>query len=55
MLHGSKTLGLQIHGVKPQLVLAPVVPAMAELIDLHTASVAESHIEARRLAHQFAR
>ncbi|QYN32747.1 NAD(P)H-dependent oxidoreductase [Pseudonocardia sp. DSM 110487] len=52
---GPQTLGLEIHAIKPQLTLAPVVPAMAELIDLHTASVAESHVEARRLAHVLTR
>ena len=47
---GPKTLGLTIHAIKPELTLAPVVPAMAALIDLNTASVAASHEEARRLA-----
>ncbi|MBM9507885.1 FMN-dependent NADH-azoreductase [Actinacidiphila acididurans] len=49
---GPRTLGLAIHAIKPQLTLAPVVPAMAELIDLHTASLADSHAEARRLAQE---
>lgn len=49
---GPKSLGLLIHPIKPGLTLAPVVPAMAELIGLHTASVADSHVEARRLAEE---
>jgi FMN-dependent NADH-azoreductase len=52
---GPKTLGLEIHAIKPQLTLAPVVPAMAAFVDLNTASVAESHVEARRLAQVLAR
>ena len=51
---GEKTLGLVLHAIKPQLTLAPVVPAMASLIELNTASVAESHDEARRLALKLA-
>lgn len=52
---GPQTLGLQIHAIKPQLTLAPVVPEMASLIDLHKTSITESHAEARRLAKKFAR
>jgi len=47
---GPKSLGLLIHPIKPELTLAPVVPQMAALVDLHTASLSDSHLEARRLA-----
>jgi FMN-dependent NADH-azoreductase len=47
---GPKSLGLVIHAIKPELTLAPVVPAMSALIGLHTQSLADSHDEARRLA-----
>ncbi|AXG82205.1 FMN-dependent NADH-azoreductase [Streptomyces paludis] len=51
---GPGTLGLEIHAIKPQLTLAPVVPEMASLIDLHKTSMTEAHAEARRLAEKFA-
>lgn len=51
---GAQTLGLELHAIKPQLTLAPVVPAMAALIGLNTESVARSHDEARRLALELA-
>ena len=51
---GPKSLGLRIFPIKPELTLARIVPAMADLIDLHTASLADSHVEASRLARLLA-
>jgi FMN-dependent NADH-azoreductase len=47
-------LGLDVHFVVPELTLARVVPAMAELIDLSDASKAKAHEEATAKAKAFA-
>jgi FMN-dependent NADH-azoreductase len=51
---GEKSAGLRIYPIKPELTLAPVVPAMSAFVDLHTASMVDSHAEARRLAQLLA-
>ncbi|MFF4253962.1 FMN-dependent NADH-azoreductase [Streptomyces sp. NPDC001663] len=43
---GPGSLDLDVHFIVPELTMAPVVPAMAGLIDLHEASMAKAHAEA---------
>jgi FMN-dependent NADH-azoreductase len=43
---GEGSLGLDVSFVVPELTLAPVVPAMADLIELSQASKAKAHEEA---------
>ena len=54
----GEVLGFDVHAITPELTLAEVVPAMAELIDNHRASLAEAHTSAgdkgRDLARQLA-
>jgi FMN-dependent NADH-azoreductase len=50
ILGWSHTLGLDVTTVTPELTMAPDVPAMADLLPLHEASLAEAHHQARRLA-----
>lgn len=51
---GPGSLGLDVHFIVPELTLAPVVPAMANLIDLSNASKAKAHQEATDKAKLFA-
>ncbi|WP_254407491.1 hypothetical protein [Streptomyces sp. GMY02] len=39
-------LGLDLRVIVPELTLAPVVPAMAELVPLHEAAMADAHQQA---------
>ena len=43
---GSGGLGLDVTFIVPELTLAPIVPAMADLIDLSKASKARAHEDA---------
>ncbi|MQY25941.1 FMN-dependent NADH-azoreductase [Nocardia aurantia] len=47
---GPGILGLDVTALTPELTMAPHAPALAELLPLHEASLAESHARARRLA-----
>jgi FMN-dependent NADH-azoreductase len=47
-------LGLDVHFVVPELTLARVVPAMADLVDIADASKAKAHEEAAAKAKTFA-
>lgn len=48
------SLGLDVHFIVPELTLAPVVPAMADLIDLYKVSMASAHEEAAAKARLLA-
>ena len=54
ILGWSHTLGLDVTTVTPELTMAPDIPAMAGLLPLHEASLAEAHDQARRLAKDIA-
>jgi FMN-dependent NADH-azoreductase len=51
---GPGSLGLDVTFIVPELTLAPVVPAMAELIDLSKASKAKAHEDAASTAKALA-
>ncbi|MET7730327.1 NAD(P)H-dependent oxidoreductase [Streptomyces sp. NPDC005402] len=55
VLGDPHTLGLDLTTVTPELTLAPHNPAMAPLIPLHEASLAEAHEQAGRLAETVGR
>lgn len=50
VLGWSHTLGLDVTSVIPELTMAPVVPAMADLVPLYDKSLRTAHEQARRLA-----
>ncbi|WP_033289305.1 FMN-dependent NADH-azoreductase [Amycolatopsis jejuensis] len=50
VLGQEELLGLDVATVVPELTMAPDVPALAELVPLHKASMADAHDRARRLA-----
>jgi FMN-dependent NADH-azoreductase len=52
VLGDTHTLGLEVTALTPELTLAPVVPALADLVPLHQASLAEAHQQARREAER---
>jgi FMN-dependent NADH-azoreductase len=54
LILGPRTLGLDVSVITPEFTHAPVVPQLAAFIDLHKASMAESHAQARDLAAGFA-
>jgi FMN-dependent NADH-azoreductase len=54
LILGPRTLGLDVSVITPELTLAPVVPQLARFIDLHKASMVESHAQAHGLAVGFA-
>lgn len=48
-------LGLDVTALTPELTMAPVVPALAPLIPLHEASLADAHKQARLQAAEISR
>jgi FMN-dependent NADH-azoreductase len=51
--HPQGGLGLDLSVITPELTHALTVPAFAEFLTLHEASLAESHEQARKLAETF--
>jgi FMN-dependent NADH-azoreductase len=51
--HPQGGLGLDLTVITPELTHALIVPAFAELLPLHQASLADSHEQARKLAETF--
>jgi FMN-dependent NADH-azoreductase len=51
--HPQQGLGLDLTVITPELTHALFVPAFAELLPLHLASMTESHEQARKLAETF--
>jgi FMN-dependent NADH-azoreductase len=52
-LLGPRTIGLEVTFITPELTLAPVVPQLAQFIEHHRASLANSHDQARQLAKEW--
>lgn len=53
VLGDPRSLGLDVSTLTPELTLATVIPAMASLLPLHEASLAQAHERARRIAEKF--
>lgn len=51
----GEVLGFELQVITPELTLAEVVPAMAELIDTHKASLADAHVGAETAGRDLAR
>ncbi|WP_280400851.1 FMN-dependent NADH-azoreductase [Nocardia carnea] len=50
VLGREELLGLDVTTVVPELTMAPETPALAELVPIHEASMADAHARARELA-----
>jgi FMN-dependent NADH-azoreductase len=46
-------LGLELEFITPEFSLAPVVPALAQFLDFHRASLGDAHDQARKLGGSF--